>query len=144
PAVSQWKAGLPVRSGFGLGTCTQEVPFQCSVKVWLMAGPTSWVDAPAAQTSVAEAAAVPVSMLPKLNRGGVGLGCRVQGLPFPCSIRGLHWGAQVGAASGPALAGDTAATEDNPAPGGGFLTACCFQAVPFQCKITGPLEVLLT
>ena len=40
-AFSQLKAVLPVPPGFGLRTCTQEVPFQCSVKVWLMVGPTS-------------------------------------------------------------------------------------------------------
>src|SRR2546430_14907569 len=80
-AVPSLRAVTPLRSATPLGVLTrrQLPPFQCSVNGPLCASPT-------ANMSLAETAAIPVSLLRLPLGSGFGLGTKLQLVPSQCSI----------------------------------------------------------
>src|SRR5450755_1770225 len=68
--------------GFGLATCRQAVPFQCSTRVWGAAAPLRY---PAAQTLRADVPPTPLRKL--MLELGFGLLNGFHAVPFQCRTR---------------------------------------------------------
>ena len=114
-------------------------PFQCSTKVWpVLVGDVA--EAPTAQAREEDRAATAFSQLKAVLPvpPGFGLGTRTHLVPFQRVIRVRAVTPDLAdSPTAQALAGDVAATPSNRLPAlnpDGFGLACCFQAVPFQCR----------